>query len=528
MKGWVGAGVAGVALLGLVGWRWRAEAAAAEELKQEQGARRGGAATVEVARVETRPLLATVETVGTFESPFRARLSHRTAGRVDFIEVREGDQVSKGQVLVRIDPQEANAQVMQQRASVSESRARLAEAQSRLAATETEVEVQIRQEQAALTRAKADLEKVERNKDAEVATAESEVDAANAQLASAEAQKVNANAEVVAAEADFANALARHRRAVELAAKGYIADQEVENLALLVETRRANVDVKKGQRASAESAITAARARKLAAEKRVSITRQTVLTDQKLAQAAVSQAEAALAQAKANRSRTPAYRQNLRALEASVASADAELSQAAVRRADTELRSPIAGTVTERTIDPGSLATPGQALVVVESIEWLYVVASVPVESASQVSVGKDAQVRLDAFPNRIFQGKVDKVNRAADPQSRQVEVRIRLDNSTGDLRPGMFAKVSIVVGKTPGATVVPIEAIKRTSSGSTVMLVTDQDEVVERAVTTGASDRGGIEIVNGLKPGDRVVVLSYQPVKEGQKVKVAAERGKK
>jgi RND family efflux transporter MFP subunit len=528
MKVWVGVGVIGIGLLSLIGWRWKGEVAAAQELKQQQGARRGSTPAVEIARAETRAILDTIETVGTLESPFRARLSPRTAGRVVSIDVREGDLVSAGQVLVRVDPQELDAVVLQQRASVSESRARLAEAQARFASTESEVQTQISTQEAALSRARADLEKAERNQDAEIAAAEAAVDDANAQLVGAQAQLTNAAAEVRAAQADLANATARKNRVEELSKLGYVAAQDVEDASLQVESKRAALDVRNGQRASAEASITAARARKTSAEKRVSITIQSVATEIKLAKAAVAQAEAALAQARANRSRTPAFRQNLRALEAGVASADAELSQAASRRSDTELRAPFKGTVTERAIDPGSLATPGQSLVVIEAIDWLYVSASVPVESANKIAVGKAAEVRLDAYPGQVFSGVVDKVNRAADPQSRQVELKIKIQNPDGMLRPGAFAKVRVIVGRTDGATVVPAEAVRQAGDSATVMVVTDKDEIEERTVTIGGTDRGGIEILTGVQPGDRVVVLSYQAVKPGQKVNVAAERGAK
>jgi len=522
MKAWVGSGIVGLVLLGLVGLRWKNEVAAANELEQQQGARRGSTPPVEAAVAGPREILATVETVGTLESPNRARLSPRISGRVSYLEVREGDDVEAGQVLVRVDPQELDAQVMQQRASVAESRARLAEAQTRFAATEADVEAQVQQSNASLARARADLELAERSLEAQIAAAQADVDSAGAQVAVAQADLTNAQAELRAAQAELANAQSRLHRAQELEKQGYSAKQAVEDAALQVESKQAAFEVKQGQKLSAEADLKAMGARKVAAEKRFAIAKQSAQTEVKLAKAAVSQAEASLSQAKANRSRTPAYRQNLRALEAGVAAADAQLGQASARRADMELRAPFKGTVTERLIDAGTLATPGQTVIIVESIDWLYVSASVPVEQAVDIAPGKSADIRIDALPGLTFTGTVDRVNRAADPQSRQVEVKIRVDNRDAKLRPGMFAKVSIITGRTQAKTVVPIEAVKTKDGVSKAMVIGAEDKVEERVVKTGVSDRGGVEIVEGLQPGDRVVILSYSPVKDGQKVKIA------
>lgn len=528
MKRWLSLGVVGVALVSMVGYRWRSEAAEARELAAQSGARRGQSPSVEIARAEQQPMRDVIAAVGSLESPNRATLSPRTAGRIIQLDVREGDAVSAGQTLVRIDPQEVDAFVMQQRASLSESQARLAEAQARYEATATEVDAQVRAAEAALARAQADAEKAKRNRDAIIAAAESDVDDARAQLGAVQAQVTNAGAEVRSARAELDNALSRQKRVLELSKEGYVSAQDVEDAALQVEARRAALDVRLGQETSAKAGLNAAKARVTAAEKRASISKQSADTEIKLADAAVKQAEAALAQARANRSRTPAFRQNLRALEAGVASASAELGQATARRSDTELKSPFKGTVTSRTLDPGSLATPGQPILVVESTDWLYVNASVPIGEASRITPGMSADVRLDAYPDRTFTGTVDRINRAADPQSRQVEVKIRLANESGELRPGAFAKVEIVVGRNATAIVVPTEAVKTVAGMPTVNVVNDADEIEPRTVKIGNAERGRIEIKEGLKVGDRVVVLSYQNVREGQKVRIASERGEK
>ena len=85
------------------------------------------------------------------------------------------------------------------------------------------------------------------------------------------------------------------------------------------------------------------------------------------------------------------------------------------------------GVVTARNADPGALASPGSPVLVVQTIDWLYIVTAVPLEDSAKITVGQTANVTVDALPNQTFPAKVTNINPAASVQSRQVQIRLRL-----------------------------------------------------------------------------------------------------
>ncbi len=524
MKRWLGIGVPFLIVLCLVGWRISAEKAEAAKLKGQQKGRSGQTPVVEVATAERRPILQAIEVVGTVEAPISVKLSPKVAGRIAFLEVREGDAVVPGQTLVRIDPREIDAQVLQQRAAIAEARSRLAQAEMTAGANQTRVESAVKVQRAALDSARADLRQTEKNHDAYIGTAEAAVTDAEARLSAAESEVVQRKADLKAADAARRNARARLDRLSAQLDKGFVSQQQVDDARLAYESADAMVGVRQGEIASAESQVRSAKALLTSAEKQLAIAKEKSQADMAAARARVRQAEALSEEAGANRAQTPAYRQNLLALRANVAAAEAGLRQMEARQLDLELKSTVEGTVTERLADPGSLASPGQTLVTVQFLKWVFVSATVPVEHAAKVYRGQPVQIRVDAFANRTFSGSIQQISQSADPQSRQFVVKIRLENASGELRPGMFARVELVTSKVEAPAVVPVAAVAKGPDGESVTVIDDKDAATKRPVKTGAADRNGIAILQGLKPGERVVTLSYAPVRDGQKVQVGAK----
>jgi RND family efflux transporter MFP subunit len=142
------------------------------------------------------------------------------------------------------------------------------------------------------------------------------------------------------------------------------------------------------------------------------------------------------------------------------------------------------------------------------------------------VHFGQPATITLDAVPGRTFQSSIVQVNPSADPSSRQFSVRAALANPGNAIKPGMFAKVTIVIDRVSSAVVVPREAVATDAEkGSTVTLVDTEDIAHVRQVTTGASDARGVAITQGVMPGDKIVILSANAVKDGAKVRVGGRK---
>lgn len=510
-----------VALSGFVWFKVKDKKAEAEEQKKEQGARRGGASSVEIAIAQSRPLVDQIDAVGNAVSPNSISLSPRVAGRITFLEVREGDRVRVGQVLARIDPSEANARVLEQQANVSEARSRLAQAEVTQQSNRVQVEQNIRQARSEVARARADHAQVRAAVDGQVSDARADVVTANATVTSANAQVRNAMAQLQAANAQLANAnttLGRLQRLLEL---GYVAAQEVDDAKVVVAAAKAEVEVRKGAVDSANADLARAKAELSAAQTRVRTTTASGAAEVKAAQARIDQAIAAQSQAEANRAQNPAFDENINALRSGVQAAEAQLKTAFVGQTDTEIRAPIAGVITRRTGDPGSIATPAQAMLQLESLDWLFVNVTLPVSSSGDIVPGMPVVVKFDGLKDEEFDGKVDRAVPSADSTDRQFLLRVRLENPEGVIKPGMFARVAIETSRINARVVVPADAV----NDDEVTVIDAENKASKRKVKVGRRSKNDLEILEGLKIGEKVVVLAFSPVRDGGKVNVTAER---
>lgn len=491
------------------------------------GGGRRAPSNVEVAAAGPKEIVRTLEVVGTVESPYNVRLSPKTGGRIDYLEVREGTPVKAGEVLVRLDPTEIEGQVVQQQAAVAEAQSRLAQAQITQAPTNVGIATTILQQKANLASVQADYDQVRENYAAQVAAAQAAVTDAQAKVDAAEAQVANAKANLASAQANLENAKVRYDRVNSLYKQGFIAAQDVDDARTTMNVQAAAVKVAQGQVDAASSASRSAVAVKNAASNNAKIVERKGQADIAAAKARVDQARAQVTAANANQAQAPAYEANLAALRSSVAAAQAQLRQAEARRADTALRSPIDGIVTARAADPGSIASPGTAVLTIQSMKSLYVTSAVPVEQSAKVTVGTMVSFTLDALPGRTFNAPVAEVNPSADPQNRQFMIRLKIDNSDQKLRPGMYARLNIVLERERAAVAVPREAVKTASDGTKNVVVVDEKNVAHQVkVETGSEDPKTIEIVKGLADGERVVTLSYMPVRDGQQVSLGRPEG--
>lgn len=527
MRRWLAILIPVVALGGLIAWRLNVKKAEAASQEQQRQARKTSAPTVSVSEAKVRDIVHTFEALGNVEAPFNVKISPKVTGRIDFLQAREGDRVTAGQVLVRIDPTDVEAQVRQAQANVAEARSRLAQAEITQAPTNVNIATQIRQQQAALESTQADANQASQNYNSQVAAAQSAVTDAQARVTNAEAARANAQASIRSAQANLNNAQTKLNRVNELYSQGYIAAQDVDDAKTTVSVQQGALDVAKGQLDSATAARDSAQAQVSSAQEQASIVKTKGKADIAAAKAKVKQAQAALDYAKANTAQRPAYQANLKALQASVDAAEAAVRSAESHRADTVLIAPISGSITMRYMDPGAVATSGQPILSVQSMQQVWVTIPVPEEVSRKVFLGQMAGVVFDALPGSTFTGKIVQINPSADPQSRQFQARVALDNPRNVLKPGMFGRVTLTTEKTPNAVVVPREAVQNGKDGASVTVIDASNKAEKRIVTVGASDPSGIAITSGVQSGEKVVIMSSVPVKDGATVRISGE-GKK
>jgi HlyD family secretion protein len=517
MKPWAWFVVVIVALGALVGWRIKANAAEEEQTGGGMRARR--TPVVEVVAAEPATIQDTIEAVGSLESPHRVELSPRSSGRIESLTVREGDPVRAGQTLAQIDPAQADSQVIQAQAALAQAQARLSEARLQQDPASVAVSSEVERAEAALRSAEAELERTRRNSESQIQSAQAQLSDAESKVKAADSQVTNAEAVLARERATLKNEQTKLDRTMDLYRQGFIAAQEVDDAKTAVEVQEGNVRVAEAQVASAKQARTSAASQHDVAKLALSMAQKTAQSDVAAAEARAVEARADLKVASANEAQNPAYEENISALRAAVRAAEAQLSLARSVHAETALSSPIDGVVTERNADAGSLASPGQPVLVVQSLDWLFFKASLPIEAVSLVRQGQTVEVTVDGIAGRTFAGKVTHVNLVADEASRQFDVQVRLENPDRALRPGMFGRVRIVTKEVDATVSVPKEAVRESEGRKTVTVVGEDLKAQVREVRTGATDGALVEILSGVEPGERVVVLSFAQLRDGQDV---------
>ena len=183
----------------------------------------------------------------------------------------------------------------------------------------------------------------------------------------------------------------------------------------------------------------------------------------------------------------------------------------AQRQADSTLvvKSPIAGVITGRAAAPGLYVQPGVAPApyTIADTSTMWMVANIVENDAPFLQIGQSVSVRVAAFPDRIFKGKIIVLGAAIDPNTRRVIARCEVDNSENLLRAGMFATFVITTGEPIRAPAVPQNALVREMDGSiTAWTTTDRKHFIRRRVSPGARQNNLVEIKSGLTPGEQLV----------------------
>lgn len=506
---------------GLIGWRIKTKAGTQEQLKT--GMARTRTQAVEAAVAGPAVISGTIIAAGNLDSPFKVQLAPRTAGKITAISVREGDAVTAGQVLVKIDPATAQAGLTQAQANLAQAQARLAEAKIESAPNTAGVTGAIDQQNAGLRNAQAEYTQTQKTVDATNSSLASSVSDAQARVDIESANVTTAKAGLAKERASRENLRIKADRAKELFDKGYIAQKDLEDANTALDVQDKQVQIAIANVASANLNFQTAKNQLTQAKTQLEIAKSKGTADIAAAKAKVNQAQSSLTVAKANTALNPAYQENLRALRAAVNVAQAQVQQAQTILSETDLRSSINGVITARNADEGALASPGTPVLVIQSLDWLFFIATIPVELGDKVHVGQNATIQIESASAKSVQGTITSINPSADPQSRQIALRIRVDNPDHTLRPGMFGKINFMTDARKAAVSVPKEAVTYKGKQATVAVVGEDNKIQMRNVTVGVSDEKVTEIIEGVQAGEKVVTLSYNPLKDGQEVKVGS-----
>jgi membrane fusion protein, multidrug efflux system len=213
--------------------------------------------------------------------------------------------------------------------------------------------------------------------------------------------------------------------------------------------------------------------------------------------------------------------------EVSLRAAEAAEAQANKKLAESTVRAPTSGVISQRAVDAGDRVKDGDLLFQLVNTAELEFAATVPSEYAPRVRVGAPVVLAVTGAAGGLA-GRVSRVNATVDPATRQLKVYVTVPNRSAGLVGGLFASGRIVLREVKGAVAVPVAAVHRDTDGATYVLVVDDGRIARREVTTGAIDEQAslVEIRAGLAGGERVIVGPANGLEAGQMVTVAGGEG--
>lgn len=189
-----------------------------------------------------------------------------------------------------------------------------------------------------------------------------------------------------------------------------------------------------------------------------------------------------------------------------------------------KVKAPISGTLTRYYTDIGGSVAPTMPLLNIADMDEVKVIVNIIEKDIPKIKHGQKAMIYVDAYPGRPFTGRVDTINQALDRMTRTAEVRIVMSNKKHLLKPGMFARVNIIVDERIGVLAVPVEAIMGVT-GRRYLFTVVGNKAVKNDVTVGVDDGKMIEIIEGLKENDVVVTAGQSKLNNDREVKVVEKK---
>jgi len=216
--------------------------------------------------------------------------------------------------------------------------------------------------------------------------------------------------------------------------------------------------------------------------------------------------------------------QNATNAEGALADARARLALAEKQLGNTMVRAPISGAVSKREVDPGDVVQVGAGLFTIVDLSSLRLEATVPVEEIDRLKVGAPVEFSVSGYDRR-FSGRIERINPAVDPTTRQVRIYVVIPNAEQSLVAGLYAEGRVATDARR-AVAVPTSAVDRRGTAPVIhRLKGGKVEVVP--VRLGVRDEATelVEIHSGLTPGDTVLLGSAQGIAEGAPVRITQEQ---
>ena len=241
---------------------------------------------------------------------------------------------------------------------------------------------------------------------------------------------------------------------------------------------------------------------------------------------------AAEAQLSAARSQIETQRSQVALARTTIERERAVLKIAQTNLDNTRVTAPFPGYISARNLHAGAAVSSQAAgtsnssvgVLVLQDLAIVKVPLEIQERDISRVRVGSTARVLVDAYPNKVFEARATRIVHALDPRSRTLGVEMEIANPELLLKPGMYARVELVIDRHPGALLIPSEAVAIDGDASFVFVV-DKGVVARRQIATGVGEGSLVEVVKGIAGEEQVIIEGKELVREGQRVRAEARK---
>ena len=188
--------------------------------------------------------------------------------------------------------------------------------------------------------------------------------------------------------------------------------------------------------------------------------------------------------------------------------------------------SPLSGVVIRRHVQAGAFSKAGIAIFTVADTSTLLAKAVVGEAQITELALGKSVNVKVDALKGQEFKGTITRLSPAASVPTRTFTAEVSIPNPDGKIKVGMFANAAVVGQQRQNVLAVPESALVMREDQKTVFVATEENRVVQRVLKLGDAAGGWVEVLSGLKEGERIVIAGQHKLKDGASIRLGAPGG--
>ncbi len=203
--------------------------------------------------------------------------------------------------------------------------------------------------------------------------------------------------------------------------------------------------------------------------------------------------------------------------------AEIDPSRPGLNYALSPVKARVSGTITALPLDQGDTVSPQFPVATIGDLNRLQVVTAIPERFISRIRIGMPAEIYLEAWPGHLISLTVSEMNPVVNSQSRTLEIKLNVPGGQDKIKPGMYAEIRLTTEEKDSVVKIPADSVLR-RLGEVFVYVVEDDKALKQIVVPGITLGGVVEIIDGIKAGDKVVYQGQTLLEDGVKVRVIRE----